>query len=237
MHRAHHCCTGNERGQQDDGQFARPSPAAPASTILLLRRTRSCRQNSVCTCIVAAPPPDTADPSDRDLRVGPCDCVATSTPGGARWRGCRLKVRWSLLVGGLRDRSWKLIRVGTCARRPGSHQATPFCLAALSAPALQPWHRLTSLWQTARASSCPSAAPATGPQAAITCTTLYLRNNRDAHILHGPSTGLAIQSGRQGHGQFQEVLFREAARRRFQSVLHGLNLRLGAQFPAQRLEA
>ena len=75
MHRAHHCCTGNERGQQDDGQFAWPSPAAPASTVLLLRRIRSCRQYSANTCIVAVPPPHTADPSDTDLRVGPRDCV------------------------------------------------------------------------------------------------------------------------------------------------------------------
>ena len=60
--------------------------------------------------------------------------------------------------------------------------------------------------------------------------TLYLQNNRDTHILYVPSTGLVTQSGRQGHKQLQELLFREAARWRFKSVLYGLNLRVGAQF-------
>ncbi len=79
MHRAHHCCTGNERGQQDDGQLARPSPAAPASTaLLLLRRTRSCRRYSACTCIDAASTSDTADPSGREITFGASDCRNTT---------------------------------------------------------------------------------------------------------------------------------------------------------------
>ena len=67
------------------------------------------------------------------------------------------------------EKAGKCSRVGTNVRRPGSHRSTPSCLGALSAQALQPWRRLTSQWQTARASSCSSAAPATGPQAAVTC--------------------------------------------------------------------
>ena len=142
----------------------------------------------------------------------------------------------SLLVGWPGEKAGKCSRVGTNVRRPGSHRSTPSCLGALSAQALQPWRRLTSQWQTARASSCPSAAPATGPQAAVTCAHSLSRTKLHTDILYGPTTGVAHQSSVKVTGDSRSCSSEESAKWRFLFDLLWSHSQSGGPVPVQRLE-
>ena len=120
-------------------------------------------------------------------------------------------------VGGrLRDRSWKLIRGRhkcQASRESPGDSILPGSTVRASAAAMA---SLDVAVANCEGVILPERSASSWSASCGHMHTLYLQNNSDAHILHGPSTGLATQSGRQGHRQLQELLFREAARRRLQ---------------------